>query len=85
MAAGYDDIAEWFDWGHSAEKAYMIVWCDMFDYDDYPAYYEDKEAAQAALDNDSDMQRAMECYDLASDRDTQLDITRAWALRRNYS
>lgn len=83
MAARYDDIADWFDQGWTDAKAYMIVWCDEFDYEDYPAYYDDEESAQTALNTPGVQQRAMECYDLNSDKDAQMNLPRAWALKRN--
>lgn len=75
-------IGGWFDRGVADGKAYMVVWCDTYDWSDYPAYYGTKEDAQEALDKDGqNMQKAMECYDLRKSRLAQLTQARAWALR----
>ena len=84
-AATVSTISRWFDDGVLLNRRYMIVWCDDFDYEDYPAYYPDDESAQNALDNPSSMQRAMECYDLMADKQDQLNLRRAWALRPKRS
>lgn len=81
-AASFSTISNWFDKGKDAGNAYMIVWCDNYDMDDYVSYHEEKEWAQWALDHPDPMQRAMECYDLKADKDTQMNMRRAWALTR---
>lgn len=75
------DILDRINRGKKLKAKYMIVWCDTFDYDDYPAYYNTKEEAQFALDNPAGMQKAMECYDLEADIEKQLDMSRCWALK----
>lgn len=74
-------IGDWYDQGVAKGSAYMVVWCDTFDYEDYPAFYEDQEQAQRAIDNPSSMQKVMEVYDLRGDRTKQLGLSRCWALR----
>jgi hypothetical protein len=74
-----DEIGKWYDDGQG--MAYMVVWCDTFDYSDYPDYYDTREQAQKAIDSPPSMQRVMEVYDLKSDRTTQLGMSRCWALR----
>lgn len=83
MATSYEQISEWFDMGWTDAKLYMIVWCDEYDHSDYPVYYDDEESAQLALNNPGSMQRAMECYNLEYDKDSQMNLPRAWALKRN--
>lgn len=68
--------------GKKEGKAYMIMWCDTFDYGNYASYYDNEEQAQFALDNPDSMQRAMECYDLKGDLEKQIAMPRAWALKR---
>lgn len=80
-AASVSILNNWFDDGVKMQRRYMIVWCDDFDDEYYPAYYADDQSAQNALDNPSSMQRAMECYDLQADKQEQMNMTRAWALR----
>lgn len=82
MAATRAEIAGWFDRGVKEGGAYMIVWCDDYDYTDYPSFYADKDLAQKALDMPSSMQRAMECYELdPAKKAEQLAMHRCWALR----
>ena len=84
-AATVSTISTWFDYGVADKAHYMIVWCDDFDYSDYPSYYPDEQSAQTALNHPSSMQRAMECYDLQADKQEQLNLRRAWALRAKRS
>lgn len=84
-AATVHTISTWFDYGVADKAQYMIVWCDDFDYSDYPAYYPDEQSAQTALNHPSSTQRAMECYDLRTDKQEQLNLRRAWALRAKRS
>lgn len=56
-------IRGWFQ-SAKEEDQYMIVWCDSYDYSDYPAYYDSRERAQYALNNPSSMQRAMDDFAL---------------------
>lgn len=81
-AASLSTIKRWFFEGGEYHQRYMIVWCDDFDMSDYPVYYKDEVSAQKALDHPESMQRAMECYDLKADMDTQMNMRRAWALTR---
>lgn len=75
------EIGSWFDRGVTQHAAYMVVWCDTYDYDDYPSYYENADKAKAALQKPGSMQRAMECYELdPSKRAEQLAQRRCWAL-----
>lgn len=82
MGTTRTDLGNWFDQGVADDKAYMVVWCDTYDYSDYPAYYGSREDAQQALDkNGQNMQKAMECYDLRKSKAAQLALARSWALR----
>ena len=76
------EISGWFDWGVNNKQRYMLVYCDTFDYSDYPVYAKDVdefwkvyEDPQHSMDN---MQELMEVYDLLMDRDCQLDERRVW-------
>jgi hypothetical protein len=87
MTASVAEISGWYDRGVKEGAAYMIVWCDTYDWEDYPAYFTDRHDAQEALNKPASMQRAMECYDLRGDREEQLTPgTYTWALRagRDY-
>lgn len=82
MPTTQSDLGRWFDRGVADGEAYMVVWCDTFDYSDYSAYYGSREEAQQALDKDGqNMQKAMECYDLRKSKEAQMEQRRAWALR----
>ncbi len=76
MAATRSDISGWFDRGVAEGYKIMIVWCDTFDYEDYPVYYESRETAISAKKTPDSMQRLMESYDLTADKETQLNATR---------
>lgn len=87
MATTRAEITTWYDKGVRDGKAFMAVWCDTFDWDDYPVYYDTEEAAQKAIDNPSSMQRVMEVYDLKGNSnapDDQIDSHRSWALKPKY-
>ena len=66
-------IKNWFKRGILDNKKYMIVWCDMFDYEDYPEYYNTRKGAIAARDNPEEMQKYMESYNLSEDVDVQIN------------
>lgn len=73
------EIAEWFQEGVQQRAAYMIVWVDRFDNDDYPIYYLTKaDTVEALRGNGQNMQSIMECYDLNAPLQPQLNRNRAW-------
>lgn len=74
-------IAAWYDEGVKDGKAYMVVWCDTYDWSDYPACFDNREETQRAINSPSSMQKVMEVYDLNGDREAQLGMYRCWALR----
>lgn len=75
-------IQTWIDTGKRAGKAYMAVWCDSYDYDDYPKYYDDAASCQESINTSGqNMQTVIEVYDLLADTGPQLAAWRAWALR----
>lgn len=81
MAASRTDLRNWFKSGVEGENLRMVVWCDAYDYEDYPEYsdligealkkYTDKE-------NGKDMKKLMEVYDLTGDLDKQMAERRAF-------
>lgn len=80
MPATRDEIAAWFDRGVAQGATHMIVVCDTFSYEDYPAFVmpdenvhdREKELAEGS------MQKVMEVYDLRGDREAQLAEYRAF-------
>jgi hypothetical protein len=80
MAAGMNDIRQWFEEGRSAGATHMIVVCDTFDHDDYPVFVkpgEDVREKQKSYDG-REMQRVMEVYNLGMDMADQLSQHRAF-------
>jgi hypothetical protein len=77
-----DKIGEWFDRGVEKGAAYMGVWWDRFDgpEGDYPAYYDTRAEAQAAINTPKD-DKLMEVYDLRGSKVHQLALDYRWALR----
>jgi hypothetical protein len=73
------EIREWFDLGVADGKSFMIVMCDTYDWDDYPKYYSNETDARRDAKYPGEMQKVMEIYDLAGERDTQLSKGRAFA------
>lgn len=62
------DLEEWYNRGVEDKKAYMIVVCDTFDYEDFPVYLGAGESVNAEVSkrsNASQMSRVMEVYDLS--------------------
>jgi len=81
MATTRDEIGHWFDRGVKEGADYMIIWVDTFDYEDYPEFvHGGAEAARTALSRPANMTRAMECYDLKADKNSQLNKYRCWAV-----
>jgi hypothetical protein len=80
MAASREEIGRWFDEGVTQGKRYLVVMCDTFDWEDYPTYYDTADGAKLAMRAPSQMQKVMECYDLAADKAQQMGTRRAMAL-----
>jgi hypothetical protein len=79
MAATKHDLRLWFDEGQRLGAAYMIVVCDTFDWEDYPAYclasgFAEKYRHYVC----ANMQKIMEVYNLSTDREKQMSERRAW-------
>lgn len=78
-----EEIAAWFDDGVRQGARFLIVAADTFKYENYPVFITG-DAAEASTEADrlqnAPMSRVMEIYDLAGDREAQLDAVRNWAL-----
>jgi restriction endonuclease Mrr len=77
MAASKSDIRFWID--NRANRGYanathMLVFCDTFDYDDYPVYVTpDEDVRKVIAEKDGkNMQQLMECYNLGENIEEQL-------------
>lgn len=79
-AATYNEIRSWFDRGAKDGRAYMVVWCDTYDYTDYPSYHDTAADARFDIAHPNSMAKVMEVYDLREDRDSQLNQRRCWSL-----
>jgi len=49
MAATKIDVDRWIQYAKDEGYEYIISVCDTFDYDDYPAYFKNKEEAVKAI------------------------------------
>ena len=74
------DIKDWFDEGKKDGATHMIIVCDQFNHEDYPAYVSPDENVHDTLTyyRMSPMQTIMEVYDLHMDRDKQLSTPRVY-------
>lgn len=81
MPTTQDDIRGWIARGKAKKAAYLVVWCDTFDYGEYPGFYPTEEEAQFALNNPEPMAKAMECYNLNGNLEKQIKEPRSWALK----
>lgn len=76
MPTTVSDLRRWFDEGVERGATHMIIKCDMMDYEDYPIYVKHGEnPREVSAENP---ERAMECYDLRMDRESQLREIRAF-------
>jgi hypothetical protein len=74
-----EEIGQWFDRGVEEGATHMLVVCDTYDWDDYPVYVKlGEDAREQAAKYPHDMQKLMEVYNLAIDRDQQLKQGRAF-------
>lgn len=73
-------LATWFDSGVAQGATHMVVVCDTFDYEDYPVYVSpNQDVGQVFREYDGpNMAKVMEVYDLAKDRDSQLNEWRVF-------
>ena len=85
IAAGKEEIREWFQNGVKNKHKYMLIVYDQMDAPDESdsAYYaDDKDEARRLVGtfNDDPMCKIMEIYDLTMDMETQLAEKRVWNL-----
>lgn len=80
MAATKSEIQSWFMRGKASGGTHLIVVCDTFDHEDYPAFVYPGQDWQKTVDgyNAQSMQRVMEVYDLREPLEPQLEARRAW-------
>jgi len=81
MATTKEDISSWFDRGVKQGATHLIVAVDRFDHEDYPVYVQPDEDAREIVKtrfSGQNMQGAMEVYNLAKDKQEQLDRKRCF-------
>jgi len=84
-AASKQKLRQWFMEGAKEGYEFMIVCCDTFSLDDYPAYTRGgltafKETYKRLMDD-----RIMEVYDLRMDIEMQMNETRAFHYPKGFS
>ena len=85
IAAGKEEIRQWFSEGVAKGARYMLIVYDQMDFSDNsdsPFYAESEDSARSILRefNRDSMCKVMEIYDLSADREAQLAEKRAWRL-----
>lgn len=81
MAATANDIRGWFKRGVEAGSPRMIVWCDTYDWEDYPEFTDltgDDLVRYTGNENGVNMKKLMEVYDLNMDLEAQMAERRAF-------
>lgn len=75
MGTTREEIRAWYETAEAKKATHMIVACDTFDHEDYPIFIlgGEAEARKSYTEhNGPNMQRVMEVYCLAHDKETQL-------------
>lgn len=70
-----EEIREWYELAQERKATHLIVVCDTFSHEDYPIFIMGGEAEARKSYNEyngPDMQRVMEVYSLARDKEEQL-------------
>ena len=85
IAAGKEEIRQWFIEGVEKDAKYMLIVYDRMDFpdnSDSPYYAESADSAQGILRdfNNDPMCEVMEIYDLSADMEAQLAEKRTWRL-----
>jgi hypothetical protein len=78
MAASRADIESWFNSGVAEGHTHMVVVCDTFDHEDFPAYFDSAEDAREKVAKPSSMERIMEVYYLKDPLDEQINQHRCF-------
>lgn len=73
------DITEWWSWRPEG-ATHMLVVCDTFSHEDYPAYVKGTpiQGQIDQFDKGGNMQRVIEVYSAALPFEDQLNEVRAW-------
>ena len=72
-----DEIENWFDAGAGGGYKFLMVYCDTYDYSDYPVYVKSADTFWEKHDDPmytaKNMQKLVEVYDLSLDKETQME------------
>jgi hypothetical protein len=71
-----DIISKWFDDGLKKGHKYMLVMCDTYDWEDYPEFADSDNDCLFKYNKPGKMQKVMEVYDLAKDKNEQMRTAR---------
>jgi hypothetical protein len=85
MTTEKSDIDKWFERGIEYGDRWMLIVCDMFDYEHYPVFIKENSNFWEIYDeyNEINAQKIMEVYDLSLDKYLQLNTHRAWNVPGN--
>ena len=80
MAANKEDIRIWFMKALKDKATHMIIVCDTFDWEDFPAYvFKNEDVTEVMNKYDGiNMCKIMEVYKMSEDMETQLNLTRCY-------
>ena len=81
MGTPLSDISRWFDQGLAKGKAYLIIACDTFDYEEYPVYTPSDLVEFWEIynrcNNDINYVEVLEVYNLSLAKAPQIQANRA--------
>lgn len=81
MAASREGLELWFNMGLGGGWKRMIVWCDTYDFEDYPEYTDTTGQdlrEYTSSENGKNMKKLMEVYDLTAPLEPQMAERRAF-------
>ena len=78
MTASQGDIRSWFAEGVAKGHSHMVVVCDTFDHEDFPAFYDSADDARKRVESPGSMERVMEVYYLRDPIDPQISQRRCF-------
>jgi len=77
------DIRRWFEFGVEKGYEFLIIFCDTFDYTDYPKFCSEEDFEKTH--QCESMQKIMEVYNLRMDMESQLKEYRAFNYPESYT
>jgi hypothetical protein len=82
MQVSREDIKVWFDSGVADGNTHMMVMSDDFSFEYYPIYIKPDQIPEEVFEknNQQNMQRVIEIYDLRQDFEQQVNQHRCWSI-----